>query len=1630
MKGDFSRSTFDQKKHYTGVLMQQGRVQLDSDSNEQVEINNYQQEVRSSDIIGACGVPKAGAGFSIVIDPQDLPEKEREDYEKSGLSALKSNDFIISRGRCYVDGILCENEVTTHYLAQKDLPEIPEENEISAEGVYLAYLDVWKGHITSIEDPEIRETALGGPDTATRSKIIWQVRARHLKQDPALEGDLCTAKIPEWSEICNRTPGRIAAKPRSGGAENSGYENDGSGNADSGNGSDSNCQLQSQGGYGRLENQLYRIEIHNGNEKQDAVPTFKWSRDNGSVVMGIRSISGLMIEVTHTGKDSVLGFSAGQWVEILDDRNERLQKPGQLRKVIRVEQDLCSVILDESPSPLDPLKPEGVNSDYHPRLRRWDTAGENATENGATITYDWQELEGEGGILIRFSKDGSFRTGDYWTIPARAAFGSDTGKIEWPLGIDNAPLEQPPEGIIHHYCCLALLSYQSGRLSEIPGTDCRKLFSPLTSISASDVSFDGTNCPAADGATVQDALDALCRERRQGCAATVGKGLGQFDYLDEALEKMLLKSNDLHICLLPGDHNLSSGLKVLSKQPANIKIFGCGPGTRIRLDAPWTMKNLAYVSLKDISVLASEMNGHAMTFEDCSEVRLEGCRISGVSVPIDLDIKPGAALDKLNVKGIVDGKIMLDNQASPISLGKNSSIKLMGNIWIRTSSASPSKYYLYKKVAKSGSYYDIMGEAATGNGTWNPQNFSGFYYDINDDLGREKLSIKLSNGKVLQDPDGVRYETTAQPKRFSFEKWGSYSFMPFLGEKYCAAYILDEKLPARDQIFANKSPIWNFLARGEIRKILMDDSSQRTIASGASIQLKDGYSLVVTAIDLQGNKVYLNLNKDGQSVDNRVISPSKEDATMADKTYIYRASVRVALNRQVSFVMIAVHLDSIYSNAGKAYAIVDAVWQISDAPMRATVDTEYDKMRIKTVDAASGKIEMDIKDNSITLSKNKEINLAGCIKIRTANSDVLRYCPVQSAIGEDLEVRGQVASGDFTWKTRNFAGFFYDLDENIGSETLKAKLTEESKLVVAYETSAKSKRFAFHGWGSFMSIGFSGEEYFAGYVKDPNLSETDQIPYHSSKDKDALSKGQLFKVLMDLGTERTITAGSPLSMEEGYSLSIKGIDIDGNKVYLELAKGGAVVDTSVISPSKDGATMTDRTYICKRDVGDCRELVSIAVHFKNAFRGADTNIATVDGIWQISETFIDVHAPETVKGESALLDIANAKSILLSDNILQAYSKAGLAANDEILEAIPELGQLSKSIDKSSYVWRARNIATVLAVDEDEFKEAAKFPIYNFLAAEPVNVNSAIAESAISENLRSSRLSGPVRAAVSVGFTSNALTSSGSLASTMTASTRELSPRSSTTLDLKASLAKSRSKLSVAECNIYESLLSELDKTGKASADRIFDDLVGIYDAVLRQKPGTAMIISDGKGDVVLNDNHITGLISLYGPALGANVFSNDELATIKECLTGGTLSLGSLSGALRLRGNRLTRMNVGERLFYEMKDILENYAVEKSKKKAITKHDLDEVFHLISLTDNLFEQGLNMWIGREIRLTGNAFDQPGDQKNGGMAIDGHAMFIGNSVLDIQKDSQVAILNCSARSSEKAANSDLNISDI
>jgi hypothetical protein len=529
MKGDFSRETFNARKHYAGVLMQQGRVQLDADWNEQTSIVRYRAEIEAADVIGACGAPEAAPGFEIATDGTQL---------------------LIGAGRFYVDGILCENDDQLPFDQQPDLPNVASDDVLKAleqagTPFGIAYLDVWQRHVTALDDSLLREQALGGPDTTTRIKTVWQVKVlpvdagnrteaqRHelLAEQKDLQAKLDELKSAEqsFSTQIDQINARLDLLPASSiqrktllrslqqaqtrlqqiqaeeqqmqakladvqaaleKLRGAGQVSCGSSFAewdslfgDSGmlnartqpvDAGDDPCILPPSAGYRRLENQLYRVEIHDGGPLGTA--TFKWSRDNGTVVTTVERISGSVITVHDLGPDETLGYAHGQWVEISDDALELNGKPGQLAQIDTINAATREItLLNVTPQPLAATE-SGVDPARHPKLRRWDQVDQSAataTDHGITTSTEWLPLED--GVAVQFSGD-SYRSGDYWLIPARTA----TGEIEWPpFDVPNtAPLPQPPLGIRHHYCRLALLQLNDGEL-RIAG-DCRTIFPPLT----------------------------------------------------------------------------------------------------------------------------------------------------------------------------------------------------------------------------------------------------------------------------------------------------------------------------------------------------------------------------------------------------------------------------------------------------------------------------------------------------------------------------------------------------------------------------------------------------------------------------------------------------------------------------------------------------------------------------------------------------------------------------------------------------------------------------------------------------------------------------------------------------------------------------------------------------------------------------------------------------------------------------------------------------------------------------------------------------------------------------------------------------------------------------------------------
>lgn len=464
MHADITRETFRPGRHYSLVLRQQGRVDLDADWNEQARVARHQVVNRTVDLVGPDGGPAEGNGFQLTVAPDGA--------------------VTIGAGRYYAGGILCENDAGVPLATQ---PDPPGEALPAAAGIHLAYLDVWDRHVTALDDPYLRETALGGPDTTTRARTVWQVRTRLLAAgDAQLTAALATLAAARAAEdqaaieaatvavtalvdeaVCDNPLDPLGGAVAPGTGSMAARTNEGSEAADD------PCRFQPGGGFRLQENRLYRVEIHDPGDATAA--TYKWSRNNGADVVGVEEYllqpgdtTTTRLRVRRLGFDDIGSLHQNEWVEVVADDDELAGRAGVVALVTN-QPDPAErvVVLGTAVAPKD--------LGLHPKLRRWDMPVDIGVDR---VRQVWTELEG--GIEVRFAA-GAYHTGDYWTIPARA----NTGDIEWPpfpAHPGQVPAGPPasvgPAGIDHRLAPLTALVHDGTRV--VLGVDQRKLFPAAT----------------------------------------------------------------------------------------------------------------------------------------------------------------------------------------------------------------------------------------------------------------------------------------------------------------------------------------------------------------------------------------------------------------------------------------------------------------------------------------------------------------------------------------------------------------------------------------------------------------------------------------------------------------------------------------------------------------------------------------------------------------------------------------------------------------------------------------------------------------------------------------------------------------------------------------------------------------------------------------------------------------------------------------------------------------------------------------------------------------------------------------------------------------------------------------------
>ena len=380
MKGDYSRFSFDPTKHYRAVLMQQGRLQLDSDWNEQVQMMEHRYSAFFQSMLGRSGTPRE---MEMVLE---RPQKRSE-----------LDQLTLTKGIYYIDGMLIENDD----FIVLDVPH-------DAKEELFYYLDVWTREVSAAEDSNLIDPALG-LETTARLKTEWMVRYQVFSEiekyrEKYEKGDWPELESGNWWRGLSTGTLKLVSDPAK---------------VDK---SDNRVMLDND------DNRLYRIEVHQ-EDPSSSKYRFKWSADNASICAEVTTVDNKLFVLKNNTTDMQNSFKNATCVELfipgVSGKSEGFWRVFELsdNSGNSFDSENGKLILKD-PWEITAEKPKII-------MRRWDgVSPEKNTKDSLAL---------ELGVDFVYDNTKFYRHGDYWLVQVRNGkiVNWKVGDIKEPEGVEH-----------------------------------------------------------------------------------------------------------------------------------------------------------------------------------------------------------------------------------------------------------------------------------------------------------------------------------------------------------------------------------------------------------------------------------------------------------------------------------------------------------------------------------------------------------------------------------------------------------------------------------------------------------------------------------------------------------------------------------------------------------------------------------------------------------------------------------------------------------------------------------------------------------------------------------------------------------------------------------------------------------------------------------------------------------------------------------------------------------------------------------------------------------------------------------------------------------------------------------------
>lgn len=528
MSSDKARVSHDANQQYRTVVTQQGRVTLEADWNEAQQIASEEEQANLINIIGSSGTPNDGYR---VLETDSIP--------------TLAFDFSVKQGTMYVGGnrVVLPTEVKysnqSEWLDRVEDPDWVDPSILNTPPPQkeFIYLLLREQEVSAVEDSALRDSALGGPDTTQRTRLVQRIVRSQTEEDTCaialgsarkhwltngLTLDSKTMRLK--SSVTLRVSFLESAIPPD------------------------PCDPEARGGYLGAENQLIRVQISSIDLTTNQYKLV-WGFDNASFLYRVTADNtGRILKFESPPVDDFHRPRTGQAVEVLRSA-ARLSNgefiasaTGQVVTLNAPYNPDKQEITLPTALPTDPY----LNSNQTPRLflRVW--------EEEIKFTLNTPVSLGKTGLQVTLATLNSqpFHLGDYWFFAVRPM----TPTTIYPHRYFDSP--QLPEGPSLWVCPLAVIAWNKQILKVLE--DCRQHF---------------------------DDLVELTKRQTGGCCTVIIRPEDlKGDTTLQSIVDRFTNRDRATICLTPGVYLLSKPLR-LGIEHSNLTLEGCHDGVVFEVES-------------------------------------------------------------------------------------------------------------------------------------------------------------------------------------------------------------------------------------------------------------------------------------------------------------------------------------------------------------------------------------------------------------------------------------------------------------------------------------------------------------------------------------------------------------------------------------------------------------------------------------------------------------------------------------------------------------------------------------------------------------------------------------------------------------------------------------------------------------------------------------------------------------------------------------------------------------------------------------------------------------------------------------------------------------------------------------